>query len=310
MIAKKAKELMNGLAGFGMRAKNFLFLQDHGLEAAYLMLLALARSNRDVVRLHGFLSENCQLLQNNLLPDKRKLPHGDLIDLQRFWRDVVHNGNPPYGKGKRMSDEHAQSFLQRLCVRQRGEVGGDRFDSLSLHDYYVAALADFATTDGIIRVSKERDCQALGIRFEVWADFDSSNLDDKSKGTIEAKVSLFFQEFRLRCYWLPDTKNGGQLKIWLSVSAYELTTGLLYGLATLPDFAVNDNIGLQLDHATSDAGLHFLIPWPELMEHLEDGQDDWYFVAKPTFTVALKKKLQAFGIPLQGDIRPHGNVEF
>lgn len=298
------KELTSGLASLGERGRNFLFLRN--LEPAYLMLLALARSKRDVARLHSFLPGNCQLLQNNQLPDNRKLVHGDLIDLERLWEEIIHVGNPPRG-GQRISDELARSWLLRLCTYERGEGFGNGLDCHNLRDYYVAVLVKFATTGGSIRTATEfgdESDEAEDIWFGVWPSPFSVDPSDKSHGENKPFISLFSQEFRLRCY-LPNQASEW-LKVWLLLPTHILTADLLHSLATLPDFAVNENVAFGL--SSDEVGLCCLLPaTPELKSLLTPGQGNRHFVAKDGFAWALKKALCHLGVPLQGDIKTRFN---
>lgn len=72
-----------------------------GLRHAYMMVVTLATSQKDVERVHNLLPDNCQLFQEHM-------------SLLRDVRSRLYNGNPP-NDGRRPSDPLCEMLLLHAC---------------------------------------------------------------------------------------------------------------------------------------------------------------------------------------------------
>lgn len=168
-------------AGAAKWKRDFPLLNNYDLDKVYLTILSLAKSVRDVRRLHNFLPENCRLLRC------------DLIKLEEYWQSVIL----PLGRSESQKRDD-QELIRWILLRQCPSWS-------NYQSYYAANLKSRA----IPRPKLESD-ESLHRPFHfklhqhsetyVLYDYGSTLIDaDENEGIFTAKICglPFHIEFRI-----------------------------------------------------------------------------------------------------------------
>jgi hypothetical protein len=263
--------------------RQFGFLKAEGMHHVYLALMTLARSARDIERLHTLLPDNCRLLQD------------DLRAFKDFW---VSQCNPTTSERKErlLLDSAVEWLLERECSGK------------SLRQYYARRLLAGRAGNSD---DPELDIWNHRIYLPSWRYRQGSELHGNFVVTLHGMHCLTYCSL---------SRDQQQLLVQICIPTLGLTEAITHKLLSMPPAKwwcyQEGEVPYQL---MLDAGpfLNLVQPgslWPlPEMENLVTtetlAQVGYHTCVLPAFPEQLKRSLESIGIPVTTVHREHTPIE-
>jgi len=243
----------------------FSFLAKTELDHLYLMILGMAKSKRDIERLHSLLDGNCRLLRR------------DLIKLENFWEKYFSSQKNRLAESKlsTLDDELVRWLFSSQCG------GKNNFR------YYF----DYLSTKVL----------ALGW---PWPTMNKASMivsypENIGHGYTNFFGSIFDAAVDLECYLSRDRKN---IFVNLLIDESNLTEDVAYRFGQIPlelmhtqVFQPREGRGIRL---------FYYLPAADLLEPLSEFSEinchgETYFLARDSFLSKFEVALKESGAPIQ-----------
>lgn len=282
-----------------------------GMLPVYHLMLAIARTESGLERLH-----------NSLEPNQR-LPRPDFITLRRYWREVMWKDQPPEGG--------EVSVAQFRLMHQ--SWGGK---PSNLVDYYIA------------RIDEGRQGLTSQPAFQDWERLSKSTIlhsevFSQGKGDQHFTTHCFDVRFKISCRFIPTLFSPyGRLVVEFVMWSYQLTEKLTHDISSNPAFSQSllQHRGARWGRTHSVSGdtsgqeINFIFVLDDVedlvtlttMENYPEGTTDVThpdaMVATITFCRALEERLRALEVPFdriglvltgeswEGSEQPEGVIPF
>ncbi|MBI5621785.1 hypothetical protein HY933_02910 [Candidatus Falkowbacteria bacterium] len=215
----------------GALEDKWLFLSEQGVEAAYLLMMGMARNLTDLERLHVLLPSNARLLRK------------DWLEFKQLWRNTCESD--AFG-GTRVVDDLAQVMLRRALIVTEGY-------GLLTHPHKCKTLCAYyrdRLREGREQLPMDTSGpyhQTILIRFG-----EALPRGERQDGLL---VNVHGQQFAVKLIHNPAIK---ELEIWLVCWEYQLTELLTHQLRQLPPFKVN--ILQCISNGSYELGMGYTVP--------------------------------------------------
>lgn len=244
---------------------------------AYLTLLALATSARDLERLHQYFPENCQLLRD------------DLNALKKFWRAQCDRSQSCVGV-RLLSDDSVKRILAMQCDRK------------SLCEYYVDRL-----------LANRESSHFPDDESTYWNNRTSVPLWGKKKDSTSEEEYGYF-EMRVHGItcggWCALSQDREKLLVRIEVPSRALTATNTYQLLSIPKTPWWSRSPDEVPFCLMAPAAPFLeligstplLPFAEQAEYITAemlAQDGYVAYVRDGFCGQLKHSLIAIGVPVE-----------